>query len=59
MIAIASYNYEDFVDAEAGRLFTQLMWEAEISHDAEERNHGKWLREKLNNKIAKHVGRLH
>jgi hypothetical protein len=59
MIVVAEFAYDDFVDAEAGRLFTQLMWEAEISHDPDERDHGAWLRQKLKDKIAKHIGRVH
>lgn len=59
MIDLAELTYNDFVDSEVGKMFSRLMWEAEISSNPDERNHGEWLRQRLNEKIAQHSRRYH
>ena len=59
MIKTAEIPYVDFVDSELGKMYSRLLFEAETSPNAHEREHGHWLRERLNERIALHARSYH
>lgn len=56
---IKEISHEEFISAELGRLYTMLLWEAETSNNADVREHGHWLRAKINEKISNNYRSYH
>lgn len=50
---------EDLIYCELGKMFSQLLFEAEVAGDAEQRDHGRWLRQQLGSKIEQHTRSYH
>lgn len=50
---------DDIVTSELGKMFNELLREAELSADPEAREHGEWLRKRLGEKIDQHARSYH
>lgn len=50
---------EDVIYSQLGRFYTELLFNAEISHDSDEREHAKWLRNAIINKLENHSKSYH
>lgn len=50
---------EDIIYCELGKMYSQLLFEAEMSGDTDSREHGRWLRQKLGEKIEQHARTYH
>lgn len=48
---------DEVVYAQLGRYCTELLIEAELSPLFEEREHGRWLREEIGQRLAQHAQR--
>lgn len=59
MIKTDEIYYDDIISCELGKMFNQLLFEAEVSGDPEAREHGHWLRARLNEKIDRHARSYH
>lgn len=59
MISLTNIITDEVIYSTLGKCYTELLVEAETSHYSDQRDHGKWLRFQIMDKLRQHARSYH